>query len=107
MRHYILLEQSSLEKHGGRAVFKKVNGKPREIGLIKGDEVDERIVYEFLNPLQTLFYLKYKGGNSLVTAPTSAGKSLIAFLFMREKGGRKVYLAPTKSLVYEKVVELR
>ncbi len=107
MRHYILLEQSSLEKDGGKAVFKKVNGKPREVGLIRGEDVDERIVYEFLNPLQTLFYLKYKGGNCLVTAPTSAGKSLIAFLFMREKEGRKVYLAPTKSLVYEKVVELR
>ncbi len=106
MRHYILLEYSRFGEDK-KAVFKKINGKPREIGLIKSETIDEKIPYEFLNPLQTLFYLKYKGGNALVTAPTSAGKSLLAYLFMKNKEGRKVYIAPTKSLVYEKVVEFR
>ncbi len=109
MRHYILLETSVFGKDEkeNRAVFKKVNGKPREAGLVRADQIDENILYEYLNPLQTLFYLKYKGGNALVTAPTSAGKSLLAYLFMKEKEGRKVYIAPTKSLVYEKVIEFR
>ncbi|MGC8852486.1 MAG: DEAD/DEAH box helicase, partial [Hydrogenobacter sp.] len=65
------------------------------------------IPYPLLNPLQSLFFYYYKDGNALVCAPTSAGKSLIAYLFMRNKEGRKVYTAPTKALVYEKAVELR
>jgi len=108
MKHYILLESSSfeLDPPGGFLRYKTPAGKPRREELLAGREVDERIPYPLLNPLQTLFFRKYRGGSALVTAPTSAGKSLIAFLFMR-RPGVKIYTAPTKSLVYEKALELR
>ncbi|MGB9874183.1 MAG: DEAD/DEAH box helicase, partial [Hydrogenobacter sp.] len=79
----------------------------QELPLVSSEEVDQRIPYTLLNPLQSLFFYYYQDGNALVCAPTSAGKSLIAYLFMRNKEGRKVYTAPTKALVYEKAVELR
>lgn len=75
--------------------------------LLMASEVDPRIPYPLLNPLQTLFYRLYKGGNALIASPTSSGKSLIAFLFMKNFEGRLIYTAPTKSLVKEKALELR
>ncbi len=109
MKHYIVLESSEfrLEPPEGFLIYKTPAGKPRREELVKGEEVDERIPYRLLNPIQTLFFRKYKKGNALVTAPTSAGKSLIAFMFMKEREGKKIYTAPTKSLVYEKAVELK
>ncbi|RUM30466.1 MAG: DEAD/DEAH box helicase [Aquifex sp.] len=109
MKHFIVLEKSEFKVNppSGKLVYKKVSGKPKTEDLIKGKKVDERIPYELLNPIQTLFYKEYKGGNALVSAPTSAGKSLTAFLFLREKEGIKVFTAPTRSLVYEKAKELR
>ncbi len=108
MKHYVLLESSRYELNppGGFLRYKTPAGRPRKEDLLRGNEVDERIPYPLLNPLQTLFFKKYRGGSALVTAPTSAGKSLIAFLFMRREG-RRIYTAPTKALVYEKAVELR
>ncbi len=108
MRRYILLESSSfrLNPPEGFLHYRTPAGRPRREDLVPADEVDERIPYPLLNPLQSLFHRKYRGGNALVTAPTSAGKSLIAFMFMRREGVR-VYTAPTKALVYEKAVELR
>jgi len=109
MKHFIVLENSEfkLNPPSGKLVYKKVSGKPKTEELVKGKEVDERIPYELLNPIQTLFFKEYEGGNALVSAPTSAGKSLTAFLFLREKEGIKVFTAPTRSLVYEKAKELR
>jgi helicase len=109
MKHYIVLESSrfSLNPPSGELVYKTPSGRPRSAELVRGEEVDPRIPYRLLNPLQTLFYRKYRGGNALITAPTSAGKSLIAYLFIRDREGRKIYTAPTKALVYEKVLELR
>ncbi len=75
--------------------------------LLRAVEVDPKIPYPFLNPIQTLFYKLYKGGNALVSSPTSSGKSLIAYLFMKNFEGRVVYIAPTKALVKEKAVEFR
>ncbi len=75
--------------------------------LLRAVEVDPKIPYPFLNPIQTLFYKLYKGGNALVSSPTSSGKSLIAYLFMKNFEGRVVYVAPTKALVKEKAVEFR
>jgi len=43
----------------------------------------------------------------VVAAPTSAGKSLLAYLFMRRHRGKVVYCAPTKALVGEKRQEFR
>ncbi len=109
MEHYLLLESSrfELEPPAGKLLYKTPAGKPVEEPLIPSKEVSQTIPYELLNPLQTLFLKKYREGNALISAPTSAGKSLIAFLFMRKNKGVKVYVAPTKSLVYEKVLELR
>ncbi len=75
--------------------------------LLRAVEVDPKIPYPLLNPLQTLFHRLYKGGNALVASPTSSGKSLIAYLFMKNFEGRVVYTAPTKALVKEKAVEFR
>jgi helicase len=75
--------------------------------LLSASEVDPRIPYPLLNPLQTLFYKLYRGGNALISSPTSSGKSLIAYLFMKNFEGRLLYTAPTKALVKEKAVELR
>ncbi len=109
MKHYIVLENSefSLNPPSGKLVYKSVSGKPKTLELVKAREVSKNIPYELLNPVQTLFYLTYEKGNALVTAPTSAGKSLTAYLFLKDKEGRKVFTAPTRSLVYEKAVELR
>ena len=63
--------------------------------------------YKFLNPIQTVFYKFYKGGNALVSAPTSAGKTGIALIFFQNREGRLVYTAPTKALVSEKAKELK
>ncbi len=81
--------------------------QPKELPLVLSEEVDPRIPYTFLNPLQSAFYYTYHDGSALVSSPTSSGKSLIAHLFMKDCKGRKVYTAPTKSLVYEKAVELK
>ena len=109
MERYIVLESSEfkLSPPSGRLVYKKPAGSPAEEDLVSGEEIAPDFPYELLNPLQTLFYRKYREGNALVTAPTSGGKSLIAYLFMKDRPARKVYIAPTKALVYEKVTELR
>ncbi|MDQ7083226.1 MAG: DEAD/DEAH box helicase [Aquificota bacterium] len=109
MKHYIVLERSEfrLDPPSGRVLYKTPSGKPVEEALVRGEEVDPRVPYPLLNPIQTVFSGSTGGGNALVTAPTSAGKSLIAYMFIKDREGRKIYTAPTKSLVYEKVVELR
>ena len=108
MKHYLVLESSEfkIKPPGGKLVYKTPSGKPREEALIEGKVLGEGVPYELLNPIQTLFFKKYKKGSALVSAPTSAGKSLVAFIFMKDKKGRKVYTAPTKALVYEKALEL-
>ncbi len=68
---------------------------------------EEKFPYRFLNPIQTVFYRFYKGGNALISAPTSAGKTGVALLFFRNRKGRLVYAAPTKALVSEKAKELK
>jgi len=109
MNHYIVLESSvfNLNPPSGKLLYRSFSGKPLMEELARGTEAGERIPYELLNPIQTLFLRKYRGGNALVSAPTSAGKSLIAFMFMKGREGKKVYTAPTRSLVYEKAVEMR
>ena len=81
--------------------------KTKEEELIKAKDIDERIDYPLLNPIQTVFYKFYKGGNALVASPTSSGKSLIAYLFMRNFEGRIVYTVPTRSLAKEKLLEFK
>lgn len=106
----ILLKDStySIDPPTGKLLFRYEDElQKRELPLVSPKEVDPLIPYPLLNPLQSLFYYEYKEGSALVCAPTSAGKSLIAYLFMRDKEGRKIYTAPTKSLVREKFLELK
>ncbi len=66
----------------------------------------EGFPFERLNPLQTVFYRTYEGGNALVVAPTSSGKTGVGILFLKGKG---VYATPTKALateIYDKLVSL-
>ncbi|WP_333784856.1 DEAD/DEAH box helicase [Thermocrinis sp.] len=110
MQTFYLLPESTfkLNPPSGEAVYRKEGEtKISSLNLIPAYQVDERIPYTLLNPLQTLFYHTYNFGNAIVSAPTSAGKSLTTYLFFRKFEGRKVYTAPTKALVYEKAVELR
>ncbi len=109
MKHYIVLKDSEfrLNPPSGKLVYKSVSGSPKRVELIRAKEVDENLPYELLNPIQTLFLLTYTGKNALISAPTSAGKSLIAYLFLKGKEGKKIFAAPTRSLVYEKARELR
>jgi len=109
MKHYIVLASSefNLSPPSGKLVYKTVSGRPKTVELVKAEDVDTNIPYELLNPIQTLFYISYEQGNALVSAPTSAGKSLTAFLFLKDKKGKKIFTAPTRSLVYEKARELR
>jgi len=108
MRVVDVLESSSfsLNPLGGKLVYMEGGIFPQRRGLLRREEVDEKIVYPLLNPLQTAFEVFYEDGNVVVSAPTSAGKSLLAYLFMRRHEGRAVYCAPTKALVWEKKIEL-
>jgi helicase len=108
MRVIEVLESSlfSINPLGGKLVYMDGGLFPQKRSLLRGEEVDEKIPYPLLNPLQTAFELFYEGGNAVVSAPTSAGKSLLAYLFMRRHEGRAVYCAPTKALVGEKKIEL-
>ncbi|MEM1912126.1 MAG: DEAD/DEAH box helicase family protein [Thermofilaceae archaeon] len=76
---------------------------------LKAKEIDEKIPYERLNPVQTIFELYYKTGNALVATPTSSGKTLVGYLFFRRylDKGKLIYLAPLKALVSEKASEFR
>jgi helicase len=109
MRVLEVLEGSwfRVEPLGGRLVYMEGGSFPREVGLLESRRVDPKIPYPLLNPLQTAFEMFYEGGNVVVAAPTSAGKSLLAYLFMRKHKGKVVYCAPTKALVGEKRAELR
>jgi len=110
MQTFYLLPESkfSLSPPEGKVVYRKEGeAKIRFLDLVPANQVDEKIPYPLLNPLQTLFYHTYSFGSAVVSAPTSAGKSLIAYLFFKRHTGRKIYTAPTRSLVYEKATELR
>jgi helicase len=108
MRVVEVLESSSFSVNplGGKLVYLEGGLFPQKTKLFRREEVDEKIPHPLLNPLQTAFEVFYEDGNAVVSAPTSAGKSLLAYLFMRRHEGRAVYCAPTKALVGEKKIEL-
>ena len=102
-----VLESSVFTPQGGKLVLSR-GGKVEELELVRVEDEGLPFGFEFLNPLQTAFYLFYGGGNSLVSSPTSSGKSLLALLFyLKNRGGRFVYTAPTRSLVWEKFREFK
>jgi helicase len=109
MRVIEVLEKSSfrINPPSGKLVFREQSELvPQERSLLPREQVDAKIPYVLLNPLQTAFEMFYEEGNAVVSAPTSAGKSLLAYLFMRRYEGKAVYCAPTKALVEEKKIEL-
>lgn len=109
MKKAILLEESFFTPQEDGKVVYEIDGVKKYDRLIKSEILDPRIPYKFLNPLQSLFYYLYKDGNAIVSAPSSAGKSLIGYIFFlkNDRGGIKLYSAPTKSLVYEKAREFK
>jgi helicase len=82
---YLLPEsQFSINPPSGKAVFRREGEtQKRSLELIPSREIDPNIPYPLLNPLQTLFYHTYEKGNAIVSAPTSAGKSLLSYLFFK------------------------
>jgi helicase len=80
------------------------NGEETRIKLISVEEVfDNANGIKVLNPLQSVFARHYLYGNALVSAPTSAGKSLIALVFLLRQDRSKnfIYMSPTRSLAVQ------
>ncbi|MCS7083735.1 MAG: helicase-related protein [Aquificaceae bacterium] len=97
----------SLNPLGGEAHYTTTQNQKLEIlKLVPSGRIDKNIPYPLLNPLQTLFFTLYDGGNSIVFSPTSSGKSLLSFLFSLKHDGKMVYATPTRSLASEKRREL-
>jgi len=98
-----LLKESSFE----RAVY-LLNGERFETEPTPVSETGLKVEFKVLNPLQTCFYRFYRGGNCLVSSPTSSGKTLISLLFrLKNPGGRFIYTAPTRALIWEKFREFK
>ena len=109
MKKIVVRKDSSFSVEGGMAIIDVCLGEKKILEhrkeCIPGKDVG--VPYPHLNPLQTAFLESFAGENTLVCSPTSSGKSLIAKLFMDRFKGRKVYIAPTRSLVREKYAELK
>jgi len=104
-----LLESSLFGTEGGFAEY-EISGKKEKRELVECSKEESLLPlpYRFLNPLQSVFYWHYEGGNALVSSPTSSGKSLLTYLFrLKNSHGRLIYTAPTRSLIWEKFKELR
>ncbi len=107
MKTIQLLESSEFDCQKGEAHY-LLDGETLTQPLIKVKEEKLPFPYECLNPLQSVFYAHYREGNALISSPTSSGKSLIALLFyLKNRGGRFIYTAPTRSLIWEKFREFK
>ena len=107
MKTIKVLESSQFNGESGKAVVAE-NGEVKEIELVEVKKENLPFSFKLLNPLQTAFYRYYSEGNALVSSPTSSGKTLISLLFyLRNRGGKFVYTAPTRSLIWEKFREFK
>lgn len=102
-----ILPSSTFSGSNGQVVYRLGFDNIQKENLLKVEDISLDLPFKVLNPIQTIFYKYYSGGNALVSAPTSAGKTGIALLFFQNRSGRIVYTAPTKALVYEKAKELK
>jgi len=101
-----VLESTLFSAQGGTVEFLE-DGDFKSFPVEKGSKVKE-FPYPYLNPIQSVFFWKYQGGNALISSPTSSGKTLITLLFRKKNPhGRLIYTAPTRSLIYEKHKEFK
>jgi helicase len=108
----VISEESYFTKQGGFAVIYREGKKSQRFvkDCPKVSDLDFALPYDFLNPLQTAFLYFWdpiKDKSALCVAPTSAGKTGIIYIFFSKFKGRKIYLAPTKSLCDEKFREFQ
>ncbi|ADU96512.1 DEAD/DEAH box helicase domain protein [Thermovibrio ammonificans HB-1] len=102
-----ILESSQFDGESGVLEVLK-EGEVKKLGLTPAEELPLPLPFKTLNPLQTAFHLFYRGGNALISSPTSSGKSLTALLFwLKNRKGKFIYTAPTRALIWEKFKEFR
>ncbi len=99
-----VLENSDMNK----AIYKE--GKDtRTMNCLPSHKVHSKLSFPTLNPIQSVFHVKYVSGSALVATPTSSGKTVCAIDFMNKHEGLKVYTVPTKALaheIYDKLKEI-
>ncbi len=107
MKTIKVLESSEFNGKSGRAEL-LVDGELQKLDLVNVERENLPFHYPLLNPLQTAFYRFYEKGNALVSSPTSSGKTLISLLFhLKNRDGKFIYTAPTRSLIWEKFKEFK
>ncbi|MGB9638561.1 MAG: DEAD/DEAH box helicase [bacterium] len=107
-----ILENSCFDlKKNKFDIYYKIENKIEKEKCIKiEDNLKEFIPYEYLNPIQTIFFKYYQEGNSIVSTPTSSGKTGIIYItfyknYQKNKDFKFIYTAPTKALIEEKFNE--
>ncbi len=106
MKTIKILETTAFTENGGTVELLE-DGNFLKIPTLPSNSIPN-FPFPYLNPVQTVFYRHYAGGNALISSPTSSGKTLISLLFrLKNKEGRLIYTAPTRSLIYEKFKEFR
>jgi helicase len=107
-----ILENSCFDlKKNKFDIYYKIENKIEKEKCIKiEDDLKEFIPYEHLNPIQTIFFKYYQEGNSIVSTPTSSGKTGIIYItfyknYQKNKDFKFIYTAPTKALIEEKFNE--
>ncbi len=89
----------------------KIDNQIKKDECIKIEEdLRNFIPYDYLNPIQTIFFKYYDQGNCIVSTPTSSGKTGIIYItfyknYQKNKDFKFIYTAPTRALIEEKFNE--
>lgn len=108
---YILEDSSFNVTKNQFDIYYKIKNNIEKERCIKIDQnLKLFIPYEYLNPIQTIFFKFYDGGNSIISTPTSSGKTGIIYIsfyknYQKNKDFKFIYTAPTKALIEEKFNE--
>ncbi len=92
-------------------IYYKIEDKINKDKCVKIEQdLKDFIPYEYLNPIQTIFFKYYEQGNCIVSTPTSSGKTGIIYItfyknYQKNKDFKFIYTAPTKALIEEKFNE--
>lgn len=97
----IIVSKNSVFKKDGGYVEYTLDGKTYKESLISAKLLNSKLSFEYLNPVQTVFFKYYQDGCALVATPTSSGKTICAIHFIQKHEGLKVYTVPTKALANE------